>query len=53
MYVHIMVEKYFHGIYYVNKEGFIPVQIIVSKELDEENYVWINTLTNKMNQKKH
>lgn len=32
------------GIYYVNKEGFFPLQIIASGEMRQEAHVWLSSL---------
>ena len=46
------IEEKFSGIYYIYKDGFIPIQIVVSKELDEKNHIWLNALTSRLKRKK-
>ena len=38
------------GIYYINRYCEFPIQIIVTKELDEEQHVWINSLTSQISE---
>lgn len=38
----------YEGIYYIKKDGFIPFQIIVSKEINWKNHVWLTALTKKL-----
>ncbi len=45
-----MIEEYRPGIYYVNREGSIAIQIIVSSELDEKEHKWLNALTEHLNE---
>lgn len=47
-----LIEEKFKGIYYICKEGFIPIQIIVSGELEYKNHVWLNSLTKKLDRKR-
>lgn len=46
------VEEKYPGIYYIYKDGFIPIQIVVSQELDDRNHVWLNSLTSNMQRNK-
>lgn len=46
-----VVEKY-KGIYYIHRDGYIPMQVIVSGELEHENHVWLNSLTKSLNWKR-
>ena len=34
-----------NGIYYVNKKVLFSTQIIVTKELDEDNHTWLRVLS--------
>ena len=49
---YFFVEEKYPGIYYIHKDGFIPIQIVVSRELDEKNHIWLNSLTSKMKRNK-
>ena len=42
-----VIETY-SGIYYVEKQGIFPIQIIVGAKLDRNNHLWLKTLTQKM-----
>lgn len=42
------VEKKYPGIYYVRKEGFFPMQVIVSGELNKELHIWLTSLTRNL-----
>lgn len=42
------VKRKYPGIYYVLKESFFPIQVIVSGELNEELHIWLTSLTRKM-----
>ena len=44
------VEEKYEGIFYVNKEGFFDVQILVLKDLDPALHVWLRSLTKKIKQ---
>lgn len=46
---HFHIEEKYKGIYYVYKEAFISTQIIVSRQLDTHNHVWLNSLAKKLN----
>ncbi len=39
-----LVPNPYNGIYYVKKEGFFDTQVIVSKELDSQEHVWLRSL---------
>jgi len=43
------VEEKWKGIYYISKEGFIRIQVIVSNQLIPENHIWLNALAQEMN----
>ncbi len=43
------IEEKWPGIYYISKEGYIKIQIIVSGELSTENHIWLNSLSAKVN----
>ena len=49
--MHFHIEEKFKGIYYILKEDCVPIQIIVSRELDEKNHIWLNSLTKRLNRK--
>lgn len=42
------IEEKYPGIYYIIKEKYIKIQIIVSKELKDENHIWLNALSSKV-----
>ena len=42
------IEEKHSGIYYIIKEGYIRIQIIVSRELSEDNHIWLNSLSTKV-----
>ena len=42
------IEEKYSGIYYIIKERYIKIQIIVSKELKDENHIWLNALSSKV-----
>ena len=46
------VEERSPGIYYIFKDGFISMQIIVSKELDDNNHIWLTALTSGLDRKR-
>lgn len=39
------IEEKWPGIYYVIKEGYIRIQIVVSKKLSWKSHVWLNSLS--------
>jgi len=43
------VREMYKGIYYVEKEGSFPIQVIVSGELSVENQKWLTALSNRLN----
>lgn len=45
------VEEKFKGIYYVKKEGLFPIQIIVGKQLNSDNHLWLKSLSQKMTER--
>ncbi len=44
----IHTENPYRGIYYVMDSVLFPAQIIVSRELDRKNHVWLRALSDKM-----
>ena len=44
----IVCKKHGNGIYYVEDGLLFPVQVIVSKELGEEEHVWLKSLSKKL-----
>ena len=46
------IENPYKGIYYIGGRTYFPTQIIVSKELTGEQYVWLQALTKKLDQAK-
>lgn len=42
------IEEKYSGIYYIIKEGYIRTQIIVSRELSDDNHIWLNSLSTKV-----
>lgn len=36
------------GIYYIEEKVYFPTQIVVSRELEGEQHVWLQALTKKM-----
>lgn len=45
-----LVKKAYPGIYYIIKEGFFPVQIIVSGELNKEVHTWLTSLASDLSE---
>jgi len=43
-----IIEEKGLGIYYIIKEGYIKIQIIVSRELSDKNHIWLNVLSNRV-----
>lgn len=43
------VDNVYKGVYYIKNAGFFQTQVIVSRELDEANHIWIKSLTDTMN----
>lgn len=46
--LHFKVTNPYRGIYYINKEGFFPIQLVVAKELDKASHIWLTSLTDDM-----
>lgn len=44
----IRVTNPYHGIYYILDKVLFPTQIIVTRELDKENHIWLKALSDKM-----
>jgi len=42
------IEEKYPGIYYIIKEGYISMQVVVSRELRWKNHVWLNSLSEKV-----
>ena len=42
------MEKRCNGVYYISGAGFFATQVIVPKELDEENHLWLKALTDSI-----
>ncbi len=40
-----IIEENEKGIYYIIKEGYITIQIVVIRELSKENHIWLNSLS--------
>ena len=45
------VREVYQGIYYVEKEGNFPIQVIVSGKLSVRNQKWLTALSSKLSQK--
>lgn len=45
-----IIEEKWSGIYYIIKEGYISIQIVVTKELSRKNHIWLNSLSGNMNE---
>lgn len=45
------VREVYKGIYYVEKEGIFPIQVIVSGKLSKENQKWLTLLSSNLKQK--
>ena len=45
-----IVEEAAPGIYYINRDSDISIQIIVTKHLDQTQHIWINSLTNQIDE---
>lgn len=45
-----LVKKPGKGIYHILKEYHFPMQVIVSKELDKKEHVWLTSLTKKLSE---
>ncbi len=44
------IEEKYPGIYYISRGKDIKIQIIVSRELREENHIWLNSLSEKVSE---
>ncbi len=42
------VRKRYDGVYYIEGAGFFATQIIVARELDGKNHIWLKSLTDRM-----
>lgn len=42
------IDEHFKGIYYITGRNLIPIQIVVSKQLDIKNHRWLNSLTKRL-----
>lgn len=49
------IKETYYGVYHIENTGFFETQVIVSRELDDRNHVWLRTLTDSMDreQAKH
>ena len=45
-----IIEEFRPGIYYVSRNDSIAIQIVVSKELDKRNHIWLNSLTDELSE---
>lgn len=43
-----VIEEQWPGIYYIDKAGYIKIQVVVSKELSLESHIWLNSLSEKI-----
>lgn len=48
--LHLSVEEVSKGIYYISGYNEISIQIIVTRDLDKEQHVWINSLTSQIDE---
>ena len=44
------IEEMAKGIYYIIKEGYIAIQIVVTRELSKENHIWLNSLSENLDE---
>lgn len=44
----IKVTNPHEGIYYVQEKHLFPTQVIVTKELDKENHIWLKSLSENL-----
>lgn len=42
------IKETYHGVYHIENIGFFEMQVIVSRELDDRNHVWLRALTDNM-----
>ena len=45
---HFQISNPYSGVYYIEKEGSLLTQIVVSGELDKESHQWLTALTSNM-----
>lgn len=45
------INQAYNGVYYIENAGFFGTQVIVAKELDESEHIWIKSLTDKLSQR--
>ncbi len=45
---HFAIEEKTPGIYYISKDGFIRIQIVVCRKLSRENHIWLNSLSSQI-----
>ncbi len=45
---HFCIEEKTQGIYYISKDNFIPIQLVVNRELSRENHIWLNSLSTQV-----
>lgn len=43
-----IVDNVYNGVYYIRNAGFFQTQVIVSRELDKMNHIWLRSLTDTM-----
>lgn len=48
--INLLVEEAASGVYYISGHGEIAIQLIVTRELDKTQHVWINALTSQMSE---
>lgn len=46
-----IVEEKWSGIYYIIKDEYFKIQIVVSEELSWENHIWLNSLSENVSEK--
>jgi len=42
------IDEVYKGVYYIKNAGFFQTQVIVAKELDKVNHMWLRSLTDSM-----
>lgn len=42
------IRERFDGVYYIENAGFFETQVIVGKELNDGNHIWLKSLTDRM-----
>lgn len=45
-----LIEEKWSGIYYIIKEGYLDIQVVVTGELSRENHIWLNSLSEHLNE---